>query len=98
MPAFIKFLTINGKIVNDKHKPNNPMVARPGGPILLLSIVTGELILFFMTGFYEIIGIIITTSIAFVIGIIDDFKTMPGWFKPVCFNIGFHPFNNISCK
>jgi UDP-N-acetylmuramyl pentapeptide phosphotransferase/UDP-N-acetylglucosamine-1-phosphate transferase len=82
MPAFIKFLTKNGKLVNDRHKPNNPMVPRPGGPILLLSIITGELILFFITGFYEIIGIIITTSIAFIIGVIDDFKTMPGWFKP----------------
>jgi UDP-N-acetylglucosamine--dolichyl-phosphate N-acetylglucosaminephosphotransferase len=43
----------------------------------------GELILFFLTGFQEIIGIIITTSVAFIIGIVDDFKTMPGWFKPI---------------
>ena len=81
-PTFIKFLKINGKIVNDNHKPNKPKIPRPGGPILLSSIIAGELILFFITGFHEIIGIIITTTIAFVIGIIDDFRTMPGWFKP----------------
>ncbi len=81
-PTFIKFLKINGKIVNDNHKPNKPKIPRPGGPILLSSFIAGELILFFISGFHEIIGIIITTTIAFVIGIIDDFRTMPGWFKP----------------
>lgn len=82
-PAFIKFLTIKGKVVPDRHKPNNPNIPRPGGPILLSSIIVGELILFFLTGLHEILGIIITTFIAFVIGIVDDLRTMPGWFKPV---------------
>ena len=82
-PSFIKFLTVKGKVVIDRHKPNNPSIPRPGGPILLSSIIVGELILFFLTGFQEIIGIIITTSVAFIIGIVDDFKTMPGWFKPI---------------
>ena len=81
-PIFIKYLTLKGKLVNDKHKPNKPNIPRPGGPILLACFVLSELILFFFTGFHEIIGIVITAIIAFVIGIIDDFKTMPGWFKP----------------
>ena len=82
MPRFIIFLKLKGKVVNDNHKPNKPKVPRPAGPILLLSILIGELILFFITGNIEIIGILLTTSIAFIIGIIDDFKIMPGWFKP----------------
>lgn len=82
MPKFIIFLKLKGKVVNDNHKPNKPKVPRPAGPILLLSILIGELILFFITGNIEIIGILLTTSIAFIIGIIDDFKIMPGWFKP----------------
>ncbi len=81
-PIFIKFLVKNGKVVNDNHKPNKPKVPRPGGPILLISIIFGELILFFVLGNIEIIGILIATTIAFVIGIIDDFRVMPGWFKP----------------
>lgn len=99
-PALIKFLTLKGKVVNDNHKPNKPKIPRPGGPILLSSIITGELILFFITGFYEIIGIIITSAIAFVIGIIDDFKTMPGWFKPAALILSaiplivFHVYGN----
>ena len=82
MPRFIIFLKLKGKVVNDNHKPNKPKVPRPAGPILLLSILIGELILFFITGNIEIIGILLTTTIAFIIGIIDDFKVMPGWFKP----------------
>jgi UDP-N-acetylmuramyl pentapeptide phosphotransferase/UDP-N-acetylglucosamine-1-phosphate transferase len=82
MPRFIIFLKLKGKVVNDNHKPNKPKVPRPAGPILLLSILIGELILFLITGSIEIIGILLTTSIAFIIGIIDDFKIMPGWFKP----------------
>ena len=82
MPKFIIFLKLKGKVVNDNHKPNKPKVPRPAGPILLLSILIGELVLFFITGNIEIIGILLTTSIAFIIGIIDDFKIMPGWFKP----------------
>jgi UDP-N-acetylglucosamine--dolichyl-phosphate N-acetylglucosaminephosphotransferase len=100
MPIFIKLLISKGKVVNDVHKANKPMVPRPGGPILLLSIVVGELILFFMTGIYEIVGIIITTTIAFVIGIVDDFKIMPGWYKPVALILAsipiilFHAYEN----
>ena len=82
MPKFINFLKFRGKVVDDNHKPNKPKVPRPAGPILLLSILAGELILFFITGNLEIISILLTTSIAFIIGIIDDFKIMPGWFKP----------------
>ncbi|MGD9535238.1 MAG: glycosyltransferase 4 family protein [Candidatus Nitrosocosmicus sp.] len=86
--------------MNDNHKPNKPKVPRPAGPILLLSIIIGELILYFITGNLEIISILITTSIAFVIGIIDDFKIMPGWFKPAALIIAsiplilFHIYDN----
>lgn len=83
MPKFITFLVKKGKVVNDNHKQNKPKIPRPGSPILLLSIVIGESILFFITWNLEIVGILLTTIIAFIIGIIDDFKIMPGWFKPV---------------
>lgn len=100
MPKFINFLKSKGKVVNDNHKPNKPKVPRPAGPILLLSIIIGELLLYFITGNLEIISILITTSIAFIIGIIDDFKIMPGWFKPAALIIAsiplilFHIYDN----
>lgn len=100
MPRFIKYLVKKGKVVNDNHKPNKPKVPRPGGPVLLLSIILGELVLFFITESSEIIIILFTTCIAFVIGIIDDFKIMPGWFKPLALILAslpliiFHAYDN----
>ncbi|MEJ7642834.1 MAG: UDP-N-acetylglucosamine-1-phosphate transferase [Candidatus Nitrosocosmicus sp.] len=53
-----------------------------------------------MTGINEIMGIIITTAIAFVVGFIDDFKIMPGWFKPAALILAsipiimFHAYDN----
>jgi UDP-N-acetylmuramyl pentapeptide phosphotransferase/UDP-N-acetylglucosamine-1-phosphate transferase len=99
-PIFIRFLIRNGKVVNDNHKPNKPKVPRPGGPMLLISIIVGEMILFFVLGNIAIIGILVTTIIAFVIGIVDDFKVMPGWFKPIALILAslplivFHIYDN----
>ena len=82
-PAFIKYLNKKGKVVVDYHKPGKPNVPRPAGPILLIGIVISEIILYFLIQDIKIISLILSTIIAFIIGYIDDRKTMPGWFKPV---------------
>jgi UDP-N-acetylmuramyl pentapeptide phosphotransferase/UDP-N-acetylglucosamine-1-phosphate transferase len=81
-PAFIEYLTTKGRVVVDYHKPGKPMVPRPAGPVLLLGIVISEIILYFLILDVKIISVLLTTIIAFIIGYIDDLKTMPGWFKP----------------
>ncbi len=81
-PAFIEYLTRKGRVVVDYHKPGKPMVPRPAGPVLLLGIVISEIILYFLILDVKIISVLLTTIIAFIIGYIDDLKTMPGWFKP----------------
>lgn len=81
-PAFIEYLTRKGKVVVDYHKPGKPMVPRPAGPVLLIGIVISEIILYFLILDVKIISVLLTTIIAFIIGYIDDLKTMPGWFKP----------------
>jgi UDP-N-acetylglucosamine--dolichyl-phosphate N-acetylglucosaminephosphotransferase len=58
------------------------MVPRPAGPVLLIGIVISEIILYFLILDVKIISVLLTTIIAFIIGYIDDLKTMPGWFKP----------------
>jgi UDP-GlcNAc:undecaprenyl-phosphate GlcNAc-1-phosphate transferase len=50
--------------------------------VLLIGIVISEIILYFLILDVKIISILLTTIIAFIIGYIDDLKTMPGWFKP----------------
>ena len=81
-PAFIEYLTRIGRVVVDYHKPGKPMVPRPAGPVLLIGIVISEIILYFLILDVKIISVLLTTIIAFIIGYIDDLKTMPGWFKP----------------
>ena len=79
----IRALAKRNLTVKDYNRVGGAMVPRPGGPTILIGIVISELTLsaFFPTK--EILAILITTSLAFLIGIIDDRKVLGGWFKPV---------------
>jgi UDP-GlcNAc:undecaprenyl-phosphate/decaprenyl-phosphate GlcNAc-1-phosphate transferase len=82
-PAAIKSLTAKGKVVPDAHKPEKPQVPRPAGPIIAVSIIAAEILLFVLTMNTAVLAILLTAAIAFLIGYIDDNRVMPGWFKPV---------------
>jgi UDP-GlcNAc:undecaprenyl-phosphate/decaprenyl-phosphate GlcNAc-1-phosphate transferase len=83
MPKTINSLISKGKVVKDFHKPETPLVPRPAGPVLLAGIATAEIVLFFLTLNMKVIAILLTTTIGFIIGLIDDKRVMPGSFKPV---------------
>lgn len=83
MPKFIRSLKSRGKVVKDFHKPGKPNVPRPAGPILLLGIASTEVILYILTLNYAVLAILLTTVIGFIVGIADDRRVMPGWFKPL---------------
>lgn len=83
MPKVIKSLIAKGSVVQDYHKPEQPTIPRPGGPVILGGIVAGEIILLLLTRDARVIAILLTTIISFVVGLIDDKKVMPGWYKPV---------------
>lgn len=82
-PKFIILLKSKGNVVKDFHKPGKPDVPRPAGPILLLGIGSAEIILYMLTFNNAVLAILITTVIGFIVGLIDDRKIMPGWFKPL---------------
>lgn len=82
-PRWMLFLKQKGKVVDDYHKPGKPKIPRPAGPVLALGICGGELILFFLTNELSILLLSFASILSFVIGIIDDKKVMPGWFKPL---------------
>jgi UDP-GlcNAc:undecaprenyl-phosphate/decaprenyl-phosphate GlcNAc-1-phosphate transferase len=82
-PAAIRSLTAKGKVVPDIHKPEKPLVPRPAGPVIAVSIIAAEIVLFVLTMNTAVLAILLTTAIAFLIGYIDDSRVMPGWFKPV---------------
>lgn len=83
MPRSIRSLKSKGQVVKDFHKPGKPDVPRPAGPILLLGIVSAEIILYILTLNNAVLAILLTTVIGFIVGIVDDRKIMPGWFKPL---------------
>jgi UDP-GlcNAc:undecaprenyl-phosphate/decaprenyl-phosphate GlcNAc-1-phosphate transferase len=83
MPKTIKSLKSKGKVVEDYHKPSKPHVPRPAGPTLLVGIAAAEILLYGLTLSNAVLAILLTAVIGFIVGIIDDRKTMPGLFKPL---------------
>lgn len=82
-PVAIRLLVAKGMVVPDAHKPEKPQVPRPAGPVLMISIAAAEIVLFILTMNVAVFAILLTTTIAFFVGYIDDSRVMPGWFKPV---------------
>jgi len=90
-PLLTKFLEKRDLTVKDVNKKGNIMIARPGGPSIILGIVTSEIILYVFLQLNEILAVIITTSTAFIIGYIDDRQVKGAWFKPVALTISAIP-------
>ncbi|MDE1817901.1 MAG: UDP-N-acetylglucosamine-1-phosphate transferase [Thaumarchaeota archaeon] len=82
-PSLIKVLTKRNMVVKDYNKEVATMVARPGGPSILAGILASELTLYAFFSSTGILAIIITTSLAFLVGFADDRKVLGGWFKPL---------------
>ncbi len=90
-PPLIKFLGKRNLAVKDMNKKEDVMIVRPGGPSIIVGIIASEIVLYAFLQLNEILAIIITTSAAFVIGYVDDRKTMGGWFKPIALAIAAIP-------
>jgi UDP-N-acetylglucosamine--dolichyl-phosphate N-acetylglucosaminephosphotransferase len=82
-PFLIKYLEKRNSTVKDYHRQGGAMVARPGGPSLIAGILISGTILYTLSPMNEIIAILITTTLAFLVGLVDDKKVMGGWFKPL---------------
>jgi len=83
IPYLIKFLQKRNLAVKDVNKKDHVMIVRPGGPSIIAGIMVSEFILYGFLQMNEILAIIITSFIAFLIGYVDDRKVMGGWFKPL---------------
>ena len=90
-PFLIKGLEKRNFTVKDYNKKETTMVARPGGISIIAGILTSEFILYGFFQINEILVVIITTFLAFIIGIIDDRKVLSGWFKPIALGIATIP-------
>lgn len=90
-PPLITFLQKRNMTVIDMHKKEPVMIARPGGISIIVGIIISEIVLYAFLQMNEILAIMITTFLAFVIGYIDDRKRMSGWFKPIALAIAALP-------
>jgi len=90
-PLLIKFLQKRNYTVLDVNKKENVMIPRPGGPSIIAGILVSEVVLYAFLQMNEILAIMITSFIAFVIGYVDDRKVMSGWFKPITLAIAATP-------
>ncbi len=82
-PSLIKVLTKRNVVVKDYNKEVVTMVARPGGPSILAGVLASEFTLYAFFPSTAILAIIVTTSLAFLVGLADDRKVLGGWFKPL---------------
>lgn len=82
-PGLIKYLVSKNMTVPDIMKQGKPMIARPGGIVIIIGIVSAQTILYVLLQNVSILAIMITSILAFAIGFIDDRRVMGGWFKPV---------------
>ncbi|MEO9276960.1 MAG: glycosyltransferase 4 family protein [Nitrososphaera sp.] len=90
-PLLIKALAKRNMVVKDYNKPQTIMVPRPGGPSILAGILVSEITLYVFLQSVEILAIIITTSLAFFVGLADDRKVLGGWFKPLALAVAAVP-------
>lgn len=96
VPILIKNLTRKNWVVKDVNRIGGAMIPRPGGPAILAGIVVAEISLYFLLRQEPMVSkgisaILLTTSIAFVVGFIDDRKVMGGWFKPLALVVAAIP-------
>ncbi len=82
-PLVIRGLEKRNITVVDANKKEKTMVARPGGISIIVGIELSLIILYVFFPISEILAVILTTFFAFIVGLIDDRKTMGGWFKPL---------------
>ena len=82
-PLVIRALEKRNITVVDANKKEKTMVARPGGISIIVGIELSLIILYVFFPISEILAVILTTFFAFIVGLIDDRKTMGGWFKPL---------------
>ncbi|MGI0047293.1 MAG: MraY family glycosyltransferase [Nitrosotalea sp.] len=82
-PALTKTLEKRKLVVKDYNRVGGAMVARPGGPSILAGIMASEFVLYAFYSSTAVLAIILTTFLAFLVGLADDRKVLGGWFKPL---------------
>lgn len=87
----IKVLIRKRWVAMDYHKPDKPNVARPGGPAIILALLSTGVVVYAITRDNGIVAIAGATTIGFIVGLLDDLKTLSGPLKPLLMIAGSLP-------
>ena len=94
-PFLIRELQKRKLTVPDVNRIGGANIPRPGGLTIIAGLLVSEMILLLAfpsdTRSLKIIALMITTSLAFVVGFIDDRKVLGGWFKPLALAVSAIP-------
>ncbi len=90
-PPLIKVLEKRKLVVKDYNRAGGANVARPGGPAVVAGILVSELVLYAFYSSPAVLAIILTTFLAFLVGLADDRKVLGGWFKPLALAVSALP-------
>lgn len=72
------YLMEKGMTVPDAHKEGKPPVARPGGPAILVASLAALLLIYLLNQQAMIISFMLVLSISFLVGLVDDLRSLSG--------------------
>lgn len=83
MPRYIRLLEARGRTTGDVHKAGQVRVPTPAGPLIVVSLLAGELVAWAFYGKSTPLVLIAVVSCAGAIGLYDDLREVGGVVKPV---------------
>ncbi|MDA4118129.1 MAG: hypothetical protein OK455_07275 [Thaumarchaeota archaeon] len=82
MPRYVNWLRARGRTTNDAHKVGDVRVPTPAGPLLIVSMVIGEVVAWVFYGSVLPLVLILVVLSAGLIGLYDDLRGLGGAVKP----------------
>ena len=79
----ISLLIDSKRVVLDYHKEGRKFVAHPGGPALIIGLISSLVLAFVITNDIRILAILGVVVISSAIGLVDDFRSLGGRKKPL---------------
>ena len=83
LPPYLKWLARRGMVSDDAHKSPPTKVPEPAGPVLFLGVLSGELVILLVSHSLLPVALILSTAVAFAIGLADDLYVLGGKTKPL---------------
>ncbi|MDK2372022.1 MAG: hypothetical protein QI197_01405 [Candidatus Korarchaeota archaeon] len=81
--TWIPRLVSKGYVSEDVHKPGRPKVPEPAGPAVYLSFAISMMVVSHLAGSVALEGVIASTGLAFLIGLLDDLSPLGPKTKPL---------------